>query len=354
MIIDDTLREGLQSPGISFTIEEKLELARKISAAGVKEAIVSHPSAHYSEVEVTRRIVEGKYFDRVLGLARAVPSDIDIAASTGAGIGTYIPFEPMAAEKALDAVRYAVNKYGRGKSFIEVSITNITAYSIDDLIKMAKKLVDIGVDRIQLADSLGNASPSFVARAVQGVKKSMDIPVAVHFHNDAGAAVLNSIIAVMHGADYVDTTIFGIGERNGIADLAVVATILRMEGYKVEINMDALREAYDYLGKLIVEKAGIQHFRDNFPIFGLHVSTQTAGTHASYSEVFRESKYSLNVYVGKSMIKRVMMEAGVDVSDEEAAELARRVKDLAVKTGRTVKVEQLLDMLNEVRRGGSA
>ncbi|MGC8597322.1 MAG: hypothetical protein ACP5NY_05315 [Thermocladium sp.] len=350
MIIDDTLREGLQSPGISFTIEEKLELAKKISAAGVKEAIVSHPSAHYSEVEVTRRIVEGKYFDRVLGLGRAVPSDLDTAASAGGGIGTYIPFEPAAAERALDAVKYAVNRYGRGKSFIEVSITNVTAYSMDGLIKMAKKLMDIGVDRIQLADSLGNASPSFVARAVQGVKKSINIPVAVHFHNDVGAAVLNSITAIKQGADYVDTTIFGIGERNGIADLAVTCTILRMEGYRVEINMDALREAYDYLGKLIVEKAGVQHFRDNFPIFGSHVSTQTAGTHASYSEIFRENNYSLNVYVGKSMIKRIMRESGMDVSDEEASELVRRVKDLAVKTGRTINIKQLLDMLSEVRR----
>ncbi len=351
MIIDDTLREGLQAPGISFTIEEKLELAKLISSAGVEEAVVSHPSAHESEVEVTRLIVERGYFRRVFGLGRAVREDIDLIASINANISTYVPFEPDLAARSLDIIRYAVNSYGRGRLLIEVGITNIAAYDVKQAIKLAKELEEIGVDRIQLADSTGRALPRSIDMIVRGVKEVVKIPISVHFHNDYGLAITNALTAVHAGADYVDTTVYGIGERNGITDLITIANALRLEGYDVRVDLERVRQAYDYLARLIIEKVGLEFFLNNFPVVGLNLGIQTAGTHAAYSGVFKERYYSLNVYVGRSMLRRILGELGISVNDEELTMLVKRVKDMAVKTGRAVTTQQLLDLLREVRGG---
>ncbi|WP_069806859.1 LeuA family protein [Vulcanisaeta thermophila] len=349
MIIDDTLREGLQAPGISFTVEEKIELARLISNAGVDEAIVSHPSAHESEVEVTRTIVERNYFKYVFGLGRALKEDIDLIASTGANISTYVPFEPQLVNKSLDVIKYAVNTYGKGKLIIEVGITNITAYEPSSIVKLAKTLEELGVDRIQLADSLGKATPKFMYNIVNNVKHTVKIPVSVHCHNDMGAAVANSISSVYAGADYVDATIYGIGERNGIADLATIAMILKNDGYRINIDFEKLRDAYNYLAKLIIDKIGIEFFRNNFPVFGDNVSVQTAGTHATYPGVFKEARYSLNVYVGRSTLRKVLSEFGISLNDQELLMLMKKVKDTAVRTGRAVTYDQLLRLIDEIK-----
>ena len=351
MIIDDTLREGLQAPGISFTIEEKVELARLIGGAGVEEAVVSHPSAHESEVEVTRLIIEKGYFRRVFGLGRAVKEDVDLIASVNANISTYVPFEPDLAIKSLDVIKYAVNRYGKGKLLIEVGITNIAAYDVRQIVKLARELEEISIDRIQLADSTGKALPSFIDSVVHEVKKTVKIPISVHCHNDYGLAVTNALTAVHAGADYVDATVYGIGERNGITDLVTIANVLKLEGYNIKIDLEGVRKAYDYLAKLIIEKVGLEFFMNNFPVIGLNLGVQTAGTHAAYSSVFRERYYSLNVYVGRSMLRRVLNELGVSVSDEELALLVRRVKDTAVRTGRAVTTQQLLELLREIRGG---
>lgn len=351
MIIDDTLREGLQAPGISFTIEEKVELARLIGGAGVEEAVVSHPSAHESEVEVTRLIIEKGYFRRVFGLGRAVREDIDLIASVNANISTYVPFEPDLAIKSLDVIKYAVNRYGRGKLLIEVGVTNVAAYDVKQVVKLARELEEVGVDRIQLADSTGRALPSFIDSVVREVRKAVKVPISVHCHNDYGLAVTNALAAVHAGADYVDATVYGIGERNGITDLVTIANALKLEGYSIKIDLEGIRKAYDYLARLIIDKVGLEFFINNFPVIGLNLGVQTAGTHAAYSSVFRERYYSLNVYVGRSMLRRVLSELGVSVSDEELALLVRRVKDMAVRTGRAVTTQQLLELLREVRGG---
>ncbi len=77
MISDDTLREGLQTPGFALTIEEKLKIAELLHDTGIRRALVSYPSAHVSESIVTRKIVDGKYFEKTFALGRALKEDID-------------------------------------------------------------------------------------------------------------------------------------------------------------------------------------------------------------------------------------------------------------------------------------
>ena len=93
MLTDDTLREGMQTPGFAMSYDEKIELAKLISSAGIKRALVAYPPAHKSEFDVTAAIVDRKYFQQVFGLGRTVKEDIDMINATGANISLHLPFK---------------------------------------------------------------------------------------------------------------------------------------------------------------------------------------------------------------------------------------------------------------------
>ncbi|MGC8609489.1 MAG: hypothetical protein ACP5UV_06445, partial [Thermoplasmata archaeon] len=92
MIVEDTLREGLQTPGFAYTVDEKIIMAKELASAGIKRALVSYPPAHLSEYEVTKRIIDDHIFDEVYGLGRTVKEDVDMIAETGANISLHLPF----------------------------------------------------------------------------------------------------------------------------------------------------------------------------------------------------------------------------------------------------------------------
>ena len=129
-ISDDTLREGLQAPGIAFTRSEKLKLASLVSAAGIKRALVSYPSAHVSEVEVTKEIVRANYFNEVFGLGRTLKEDVDTIYSTGANIALHLPFIIERLGEIEEVIRYASNS----DRIVEVALVDVVQYSTEDLV----------------------------------------------------------------------------------------------------------------------------------------------------------------------------------------------------------------------------
>ena len=344
MFTDDTLREGLQTPGFSFTIDEKLKMAELLGNSGITRALVSYPSAHSSEEETTRKIVERKYFREVFGLGRTLEADIERIYATGANISLHLPFTLEDLGSVLKAIRYASAK-GR---IVEVGLVDVTRYTDKELVSLAIKVSEAGADVIQLPDTKGLATPSRMRNIVELVKKNVSSQLEVHCHNDNGSSVANAWAGFESGADYVDCSVFGIGERNGITDIASIVRIMELDGRKTGINFPALAKCYEYIHDLILEKIGLSLFDANFPVFGENSSFHTAGTHAASSEVFTGSKYSINVYTGKHMIRNILRTLNLDMSDEMLTELVGMIKDLSVSTGRTVKVEQISKMSREL------
>ncbi len=344
MITDDTLREGLQTPGFSFTIDEKLKMAEILGNSGITRALVSYPSAHISEEEITRKIVERNYFKEVFGLGRTLELDIDKIYSTGANISLHLPFTLEDMDSILKAVRYASSK-GR---IVEVGLVDVTRFTDKELISLATKVSEAGADVIQLPDTKGLATPSRMRNIVELVKKNVSSMLEVHCHNDNGSSVANALAGIEAGADYVDCSIFGIGERNGITDLASIVSILELEGQKTGVNIKSLLKCYDFLHDLILEKIGPSLFDANFPVFGENTSVHTAGTHAASSRVFTGSKYSINVYTGKHMIKNILRTLNIDIPDDMLTKLVGMIKDISVSTGKSVNVEQISKMCREL------
>ncbi len=344
MITDDTLREGLQTPNFSYTIDEKIKIAKLLSEAGIRRALVSYPSAHSSEFEVTRKIVENRYFDETFGLGRTLERDIDRIDDTGASISLHLPFSLDDLDGVLKAIRYASTK---GKT-VEVGLVGVTKYDENELIKLARKVVEAGADVVQLPDTTGLATPSRMMRIVKSVKNNIEAKLEVHCHNDFGGSVANAMAGIEAGADLVDGTVFGLGERNGITDIASISSLLEREGYKTGINQDALLEVYRYMENLILEKVGSSLFQSNFPVFGKNTSVHTAGTHAASSSVFAGSNYSVNVYTGKHMIRTILESSKIELPDSALKILVGSIKDLSVSTGKSITVEQINKMAREL------
>lgn len=345
MITDDTLREGLQTPGISFTVEEKMELARIIAQAGVWRALVSYPSAHKSEIEVTEKIVREKIFRETFALGRTLTADIDTIYETGSNISLHLPFRLDNLDKVKDAIKYA-SKKGRT---LEVAVVDIIHHSDKEILDLVRMVTEAGADVVQLPDTTGSGFPSRIREIIGQVTSNFDVEIEVHCHNDLGGAVSNTIAGIEAGAQYADTTIYGIGERNGIADTVSLVSLLQTQNKATEIDTVKLKKAYERMLELILDKIGYNFFIDNRPVYGKNTLTNTAGTHAAFSDVFTGSEVSVNVYTGKAMIRGLLESKGKKVDDESLAAIVNIIKDEAAGTGRTLTVERIMKIAEEIQ-----
>ncbi|MEM0159832.1 MAG: hypothetical protein QW393_03695 [Candidatus Micrarchaeaceae archaeon] len=344
MITDDTLREGMQAPGIAFTVQEKVQIAKIIKNCGIKRALVAYPPAHISEVQATEKIVSDHIFPETFALGRAIREDVDIIAGTGSNIALHLPFKIEKIDEVLDSIRYASTK---GK-IVEVAVVDVMKYDIKDVIKIAKMVSEAGADIVQLPDTTGTGSPKKIRALFSEAKTSLDVEIEAHCHNDAGGAVANAYAALEGGADYVDTTIYGIGERNGITDLASLFSILESEGTSTGIDGNALKEAYGKILDVILSKAGPEFFTRNFPVVGENTSTNTAGTHVAYSDIFTAGGMSFNVYTGKSMIKRLLEFSKIKADDRAVQNILLAVKNRSAETGKCVKSDEIIKMAGDI------
>ncbi len=344
MIVDDTLREGLQAPGISYTMEEKLSLARIISSCGIKKALVSYPSAHFSESEITKKIVSEKIFDEVFALGRTLKQDIDAIYETGANISLHLPFRLENMDKVMEAIRYAATK----DRILEVSVVDVMKNSPGEIIKLAKKVEESGADIIQLPDTTGIGTPQKIGKLFSMARNEIKCEIDTHCHNDNGLSVANAIAAIENGADRIDTSLYGIGERNGITDTASISKFMELNGIDTGINQENMKKAYGKVLELILKKTGPDFFQNNFPVNGINVSTNTAGTHVAYSDVFTAKHMSFNVYAGKTMVNSVLKNKGIHVDETILRKILEMVKDMAVETGMCITPSQIVKMAGEL------
>lgn len=135
--------------------------------------------------------------------------------------------------------------------------------NFDDILKMYTAFDCMGINRVGIADTVGGATPMDVYEKVEAVRKAVKCDIETHFHNDTGCAVANARIAVEAGATHVDTTVLGIGERNGITSLRGFMTAMAPahSGY---ISRQYRMEDLDYLEALVARIVGIKVPFDNF------------------------------------------------------------------------------------------
>jgi 2-isopropylmalate synthase len=226
-IIDSTLREGMQAPGVRFGVQESVEVAAALLALGVDMVECGHPFVSEAEAERVRAVVVACGDVPVLAHARARKEDIQSVYEAGPRwVGIFAGVNDVSRRCRIRGGVPMPALIGDAISFAK-SLGLSVRFTIEDgsrtpgheLIEAFKVALDAGADRICLADTLGLMSPWQVQETVTLVLQALGGPaLEVHFHDDRGMAAANALAAARAGVRWISSSINGIGERCGITD----------------------------------------------------------------------------------------------------------------------------------------
>jgi 2-isopropylmalate synthase len=283
-LLDSTLREGEQSPNVSFSTAQKIKIVNALDAFGVEYIEIGHPAVSSDIKKSISKISELETKAEKVIHSRALKSDIDEAILLNAKwIGIFFGTSEISLKyqfgidpkTALSRIKYAVNYAKDNNLKIRFTAEDASRTKLSFLIEVAQIAEEAGADRFSIADTVGVLTPDKTALLVKEITKAIKIPVHIHCHNDLGMATANSIMALKSGAQIADVSINGLGERSGIASLAEVAMILKLHFNVVnKWDLSSLIRLSDELALI----SGIPN-RLNQPIVGKYAFTHKAGLH---------------------------------------------------------------------------
>ena len=346
VIHDSTLREGEQTPGVIFSIEEKLRIAEKLDEVGIQWIESGFPAAAEKQRKCIEALVKMDLDAKLSGFARAKHEDIDVVADTGAegvvlsfSISHYhrkYKFHDMTQEEYLGRLADSISHGESHGLYVIYSAEDATRENDLNFLKKAFKTAEeAGADRARIADTVGCTSPRGMAYLVREIKKVLNVPIEVHCHNDMGLAVANSIAAVEAGASVVSTCVNNLGERAGVAATEEVIPALYILSGMSHFDLGRLTE----LSKLVEDITGIK-MPPQKSITGGNACAHSSGIHqhgvfmnpATYElyppELFgQRRKVYLDELCGRhGVIYVAENELGMNISENVAKKVLSRIK----------------------------
>ncbi|WP_426193851.1 2-isopropylmalate synthase [Massilia sp. DWR3-1-1] len=284
-IVDATLREGNQAPGVRFSVEQACHIATLLAAVGVDMIECGH--ARVSEQE---RLRIGAI--RALGLptpllshARAQREDIDAASASGAqwvgifcGINRVSRLTRLGGRPAASVMEMVRRSVAYAKSLglgVRYTVEDASRTPDELVIRVLRAAVEEGADRICYADTLGAMTPGVFGAKVAAIRAALPgTDLEVHIHDDRGFAMANAWAALEAGANWISTSVNGIGERCGITDLALLLANLDLEAKQPLRQAQALQHLSAYVAA--ATRSAPDHRR---PVVGRNAFTHTARLH---------------------------------------------------------------------------
>lgn len=351
---DTTLRDGEQSVGVCFNPDEKFEIACKLAELGVGRIESGFPRVSEDDTKAVERILAAGLSSEIWGFARCVIADIDSHIELGTEyllieistsdlkIEAYGFTREIVLERVVNAVKHAKNNGMKKVNFFAVDSTRSDLPFLKSVYEAA---LEAGADEISVVDTIGACAPEAVEWLIREVKGWVgDTPVHWHGHNDFGLACAAAVAAVRGGADWIQGTINGMGERAGNADICEVALALKCL-YNMPVGLD-LTKARE-VSKL-VQKAGGYQVDGWKPVVGEYLYTRESGAVANqfhmpaaiepYSSeiVAAERRIVLGKKSGLSNVVLKGKELGLDIAEGMRGEVLAKVKDISVEHSRLV------------------
>lgn len=374
-IIESTLREGEQFANAFFDTEAKIKIAKALSDFGVEYIELTSPAASEQSRQDCEAICKLGLKSKILTHIRCHMDDARIAVETGVDgvdvvIGTssflrkYSHGKDMTyiLKSAIEVIEFVKSKG------IEVRFSSEDSFRSDlvDLLSIYKAVDKVGVNRVGIADTVGCANPRQVYDLVRTLRGVVGCDIECHFHDDTGCSVANAFCALEAGATHIDTSVLGIGERNGITPLgALIARmyVVNPEYIKQKYNLPALRE----LENIVAEAVEIQVPFNNY-ITGFCAFTHKAGIHAkailanpSTYEILKPEDFGMTRYVpighrlvGWNAVKSRVEQLDLELSDEQVKDVTAKLKALAdVRTQTNEDVDVLLRIYHKAIKAGT-
>ena len=360
-IFDTTLRDGEQTPGVNFTFDERLKIAKQLEKWGVDVIEAGFPASSSGSFKSVESIAKALTTTAVCGLARCKKSDIDaVYESTKLAakpqVHVFIATSPihlehklkMSQEEVLASIKEHVSYAKQFFEVVQFSPEDATRTEIPFLIDCVQTAIDAGATIINIPDTVGFSYPTEYEQIFKTLTKSIHseqpIVFSAHCHDDLGMAVSNSLAAIEGGARRIEGTVNGIGERAGNAALEEVALALyvRRDHYGIEsqIKLDETKKTSD----LISRYAGIRVPR-NKAIVGQNAFSHESGIHQDSVLKHRETyeimtpqlvgvsttELPLGKLSGKHAFAEKLKSLGYDISTEDQINLFKQFKEVADK-----------------------
>jgi len=359
-IIDSTLRDGLQSPGVVLSYAKRAELADLLAKAGVNELEAGIPMIGEEEQHFLRQLTQQHPSKRITGWTRARQEDFYTAARAGlSSVHFTFPVSGLLLKLYKKNWNWVEEQAGilietALHLFDHVSVGAMDAFRCDlsKLRRFTSLAARAGAHRVRLADTVGTAEPARVEQTFKKLRRS-NIILEFHGHNDLGLAVANSLAAVKGGAHALSLTINGIGERAGNAALEqVVAALPYCGNHSSSVRKTALKPLSDFLENETGRMAD-----PSLPIVGDRVFTHESGVHVqammqdpqSYCQLDprdygRRHRYVAGSHSGSYMIQNMLKQEGIQIDKERAQALLGDVRKAALGMKSSLDSQDLRDL----------
>ncbi|MCR8725162.1 2-isopropylmalate synthase [Frigidibacter sp. ROC022] len=368
-IHDATLRDGEQTPGVVFSIDDKIRIASKMDEIGVDRIEAGMPAVSPQDAEAIKQISKLGLKARIFTFARALKQDIDMALECGAhGVIIEVPigYPKLVTQfgwswedvfrKSRDVINYA-REQGLYAVFFPYDTTRARPQDLENLCKGI--MAESPPDSIGIVDTMGCATPEAIKYMVRWVKGMTGLPIEIHTHNDFGMGVATELAAVTAGAEVVHSCGNGLGERTGNAALEELMLGLDLlYGYETGYRLDKLPE----LGDLLAELSNVPIAR-NKPVLGsgnfiresgigiqyvMHDPLVMFGTHPALTG--RSGEVVLGKKSGKASIVYKLEQLGLgEATEDELAEILGQVKQKGIALRSILDDDQFKAIVANVR-----
>ena len=371
VVYDSTLRDGEQTPGVHFTVDQKVAIARKLDEVGVHQIEAGFPAVSDTEREAVKKVAGLGLNADILCLSRTLQSDIDAAiacdvdmvllfvATSELHLKYKLKMSPKdVLEKAVSSVEYA-REHGLKAS---LSTEDSTRSDLGLMLDVYRASEAAGASRFGITDTLGCAGPEAVSYIIGKIREGTKLPLSAHLHNDFGLGVANSIAALSAGAEAIATTVGGIGERAGNVPLEqLVMALKHIHKRDIGIRTEGLTE----LARLVFESAKLP-IPVNQPWVGPNAFSHESGIHVQAvlncpmtyecvdpEEVGNRRRLVLGKHSGTAIVRSRLEEKSVQASQEQVCDIVRAIKTAGEEHGR-VSDEEFWSIVQAVLTKSSA
>lgn len=369
VIIDDTtLRDGEQTAGVVFSLEEKKRIAKLLDETGVGELECGIPAMGREEQASVKALVDLGLNARLLTWNRAVVSDIQASIDSGVrAVDISLSVSDIHIERKLCKNRNWVKEQlkvalGFAKDhdlYVSIGGEDASRADLDFLVELMEIARDQGADRFRFCDTLGILDPFTTYDKVLYLAERVDLDLEVHTHNDLGMATANAIAGIRAGARFVNTTVNGLGERAGNAALEEVVMALK---HACHVNVPIDTGRFVELSKL-VGQASCRPVPEWKAIVGEKVFSHESGLHAdgvlkypgNYegydpAEVGLSRHMVIGKHSGRHGLQDRLSGLGIDLDLLEADSFLARVRNIAQRRKRPLSDHDLLRLYDADRK----